>query len=92
MRFLDILTIRWNIGRMIRTTIGFDDDLLRQLKQRAAKEGVTLQELVNDLLRQSLATAKRAKYELKLKGWNGAVLPGVDLTDRDKLFDLMGGR
>ena len=92
MRLLDIQRPVGDIESMIRTTIGFDDDLLRQLKQRAAKDGVTLQDLVNDLLRQSLATAKRSKYELKLKGWNGAVLPGVDLTDRDKLFDLMGGR
>jgi hypothetical protein len=77
---------------MIRTTIGFDEDLLRQLKQRAAKEDVTLQVLVNDLVRQALASGRRPKYELKLRGWSGVVQPGVDLTDRDKLFDLMSGR
>ena len=28
-------------------------------------------------------------YEFRLKTVSGRLLPGVDLTDRDKLFDLM---
>jgi len=77
---------------MTRTTIAFEDDLLRRLKKRAADEDTSLQDVVNDLLRQALSTSKRQKYELKLRGWGGAVQPGVDLTDRDKLYESMHGR
>ncbi len=76
----------------MRTTLKLDDDLLRRLKQRAAKEGRTLQSTVNDLLRQALARVRTADYTLELRGWDAELQPGVDLLDRDKLFDLMEGR
>lgn len=70
-----------------------DDDLLRRLKQVAAKQGTTLGELVNGLLRQTMASApKRGAFKLKLEGWDAKAQPGVDILDRDKLFDLMDGR
>lgn len=72
---------------MQRTTIGFDDDLLRRLKRRAAAENLTLQALVNDLVRQALGTARRSSYELRLAGFAADVRPGVDLADRAALFE-----
>lgn len=77
---------------MRRTTLAIDDELLRRLKERAAREGRTLQSVVNDLLRQALAVEKRPPFKLKLQGWKAAEQPGVDILDRDKLFDLMNGR
>lgn len=77
----------------MRTTIAFDDDLLRQLKAEAARQGETLSTLVNDLLRQALIRrAAPAEFLLELAGWEAETLPGVDIMDRDQLFDLMNGR
>ncbi len=78
---------------MKRTTVALDDDLLKTLKASAARQGKTLGRLVNELLRQALAIKPRRQgYTLKLEGWEARLQPGVDILDRDKLFDLMNGR
>lgn len=78
---------------MKRTTLALDEDLLRELKARAAQEGRTLQALANELLRQAVARPVDAPpYRLEMAGWEAKTQPGVDLLDRDKLFDLMDGR
>ena len=78
---------------MKRTTIALDDDLQRRLKERAAREGRTMQALVNDLLRQVMTSPPRKKpYALALRGWEAELQPGADLLDRDTLHDLMEGR
>ena len=78
---------------MTRTTMKMEADLLRQLKERAAREGRSMQELASDLLRDGLARLRDpAPYRLRLEGWEAREQPGVDLLDRDKLFDLMDGR
>ena len=70
-----------------------DDDLLKRLKGLAAGQGKTLAGLINELLRQALAVgARRPPYKLDLEGWEAAEQPGVDILDRDKLFELMDGR
>lgn len=52
-----------------------------------------MQELANDLLRDGLARLHDPiPYTLEMEGWEAATQPGVDLLDRDKLFDLMDGR
>jgi hypothetical protein len=74
----------------MRTTLDIEDALLRKLKEKAAREGQTLQRVANDLLRQALArTEKAGTYRLELEGWQAEEQPGVDLLDRDKLWDLM---
>jgi plasmid stability protein len=77
---------------MKRTTLKIDESVLRRLKQRAAREGRSLQDLANQPLRRGLATHERAPYTLELTGWDAAEQPGVDLLDRDALFDLLDGR
>lgn len=77
---------------MARTTLTLDDDLLRALKRRAASEGRPLRALVNDLLRHALGARKGGGFRLTLQGWKATLQPGVDLLDRDKLFDLLDGR
>jgi len=78
---------------MARTTLAIDDDLLKRLKEKAAREGRTLQETANELLKQALAPRRGQKrIKLNLRGWRAVTQPGVDLLDRDKLFDLMDGR
>ena len=78
---------------MKRTTLALDEDLLRELKARAAQQGRTLQAVANELLRQAVARPESTRpYHLELSGWTARTQPGVDLLDRDKLFDLMDGR
>jgi plasmid stability protein len=77
---------------MKRTTLALDDDLLRQLKERAAREGTTLQALANSLLRHALARRSKHEYKIHFLGWTAEARPGVDLFDRDALLDLMDGR
>lgn len=78
---------------MPRTTLAIDEDLLKRMKEKAAREGRTLQGLANDLLRQALAQQrKKNPSRLTLHGWKAVQQPGVDLLDRDKLFDIMDGR
>ena len=78
---------------MARTTIAIDDDLLRRLKEKSATESRTLQDVANELLRQALADqSSQKRIKIKLRGWKAVQQPGVDLLDRDKLFDLMDGR
>jgi metal-responsive CopG/Arc/MetJ family transcriptional regulator len=78
---------------MKRTTISLDEELLRKLKSDAAAKGVTLAEFVNSLLRQALAhRVKKNQFKLQLKGWKAEIQPGVDILDRDKLFNLINGR
>ncbi len=78
---------------MSRTTLAIDDDLLKQMKELAAREGRTVQEVVNDLLRQALVQQRKSSNpKLVLRGWKAAEQPCVDLLDRNKLFDLMDRR
>ena len=77
---------------MPRTTLKLDADLLRLLKEKAAREGRTLQSVANDLLRQGLAAPAAREYRVELRTWKAELQPGVDLFDRNALFDLMEER
>ena len=52
---------------LMRTTLRIDDDLFRELKKRASSEGLTLSELVNLALRQSLSSEKRPRRVFRQK-------------------------
>jgi hypothetical protein len=74
----------------MRTTIDIGDELLRRAKKRAADEGVPLRDVVESALRGYLSTRPRqGRYRLKWSTERGRMLPGVNLDDRDALFDLM---
>jgi hypothetical protein len=52
----------------MRTTIEISDELCRQLKRKAADEGVTIRQVVESALRVYLGKQTRRKgYELKWK-------------------------
>lgn len=77
---------------MARTTLDIDDGLLRELKKEAASQRRTLQAVVNEYLKRAAAVPAGPPYRLRLEGWKAEPRPGVDLFDRDQLFDLMDGR
>ena len=76
----------------MRTTIDINDELMRQAKKRAANDRVPLRDGVEDALRRYLSEKPAATgYKLKWTTESGELMPGVDLDDRDSLFDLMDG-
>jgi Arc/MetJ family transcription regulator len=77
----------------MRTTIDLSDELFRRAKKRAADDRLSLKEIVEAALRRYLAARpKRGRYRLRWTPEKGRMLPGVNLDDRDALFDLMDGR
>jgi hypothetical protein len=77
----------------MRTTIKIDDRLLVEAKTRAANSGRTLNEVVEDALREAFARREGGGRRVALpvlKG--GRLMPGVDLDDSAALLDLMDGR
>ena len=86
---------RSDIMMSMRTTLTLHDDVLRLARRRAARESRTLKDVINEALRLGLALEgeKRGRrYRFRLTTVKGRLMPGVDLHDRDKLFDLMEGR
>ncbi len=79
---------------LMRTTLTIDDDVMKRAREKAAEDERPLKDVINDALRFGLEAerASRKPYRFRLRTVQGKTLPGVDLTDRDKLFDLMEGR
>ena len=77
----------------MRTTLDIDDRLLEAARRRAAEKGSTLTAFVEHALAAALVQrdAKTA-YRLEWKTHPGRTLPGVDIADRDRLFEVMEGR
>ncbi len=77
----------------MRTTVKIDDRLLVEAKTRAARSGRTLNEVVEDALREAFARRDAAARRVELPVFRSArVMPGVDLDDGADLQDLMDGR
>jgi hypothetical protein len=76
----------------MRTTVRLDDDLVKQAKMRAAEQGITLTQLIDESLRERLATRPRRMsvepFRLPTFG-KGGTRPGVNLNDNRALRDLM---
>jgi Ribbon-helix-helix protein, copG family len=79
----------------MRTTIRLDDNLLKRAKLKAAAEGRTLTDLVEEALRVVLAQKpdkrKTRPGPLPVSKQTGGLLPGVDLTkfsDYQEMEDL----
>jgi hypothetical protein len=76
----------------MRTTVKIDDRLLVEAKTRAARSGRTLNQVVEDALREAFARRDAAARRVELPIFRGGrVMPGVDLDDGAALLDLMDG-
>lgn len=75
----------------MKTTLDFDDRLIRAAKARAAEDGESLTKLIERALRDYLETpcAPAQPYRAGLLIKHGRPLDGVDLDDRDKLYERM---
>ncbi len=76
----------------MRTTVRIDDRLLVEAKTLAAMSGRTLNEIIEDALREAFARRDRAGLRAELPVFRSVrVMPGVDLDDGAALLDLMDG-
>jgi hypothetical protein len=78
----------------MRTTLDFDDRLIREAKVRAAEEGETLTRAIENALRAYLRPGGDPGRPFRLRPLTkkGRAHPGVHLDDRDALYELMEGR
>jgi plasmid stability protein len=78
----------------MRTTLDIDGELVKEIKRRAAETGRTMTEVIEDTLREGLRPREKQgkPYRLRIPIVKGKLQPGVDLNDRDSLYDIMEGR
>jgi len=75
----------------MRTTLNLEDELMRAVKRRAAEVGSTMTEIIEEALRDHLHRSQERvqPFEFHWVTVKGSALPGVDITDRDALYEQM---
>lgn len=75
----------------MKTTLNLNEQVLRQAKRRAARDGMTLTKFVEDALRARLTVAggRKEPFRMQLKPVKGDRPPNVDISDRDALYDVL---
>lgn len=82
----------------MRTTVRLDEQLMREAKELAAKEGRTFTSLIEESLRERIARSRswksRARKKLPVSKCSGGIHPWLDpeiLSDNSRLADVMDG-
>lgn len=72
----------------MRTSFDLPDALYRQLKQRAADQGVPMRDLLLQAIRDYLVGPKPAPYKFRWRTTKGVqLIPDEVLTSREKLYE-----
>jgi len=75
---------------MHRTTINLDEAVYRRVRELARRKDKSLARTIEDLLRAALSSGKPSGERATLPVHHGnGPLPGVDIADRERLYDLM---
>jgi Arc/MetJ family transcription regulator len=75
----------------MKTTLNIDDNVMAELKREAARQGVTMSEMVESALRLLLRSQRKRQKMTPLPTFHsGGAL--VDIADRDALYQAMEGR
>jgi plasmid stability protein len=78
----------------MKTTLNLDDQLMAELRRRAAETNRTMTEIIEEALREAFSRLVEPGEPRDFR-WvtvRGRVRPGVDVADRDSLLDVMEGR
>jgi hypothetical protein len=79
-----------NKGNVMRTTFNLDDQLLISARHRALEESISLANVIENALRESLAKPRSVHEKIQLITTSGpGVKPGVDLDNGRSLLDIM---
>jgi len=74
----------------MRTTLNLDDQLLAYAKHQALEEHISLAEVIENALRESMAKPRQKREPIRLITAAGpGVKPGVDLDNGRSLMDIM---
>ena len=75
----------------MKTTLNLNEQVLRQAKGRAARDGITLTRFVEDALRARLSAGRdtKAPFRLRLETVTGDGSPNVDIADRNALYEVI---
>ena len=78
----------------MKTTLNFDDRLIRAAKARVAQDGESLTRLIEQALRDYLQAPSNAtgSYRARLLIKWGRPVAGVNMDDRDMLYEQMDAR
>ena len=78
----------------MKTTLNFDDRLIREGKARATRNGEPLTRLIERALQDDLRPVRAPvnNFRARLLTKRGSPLAGVGLDDRDLLYERMEGR
>lgn len=76
------------MGIHMKTTLEIPDHLMRDLKERAARDGKTMSELVEAALRALLEEKPEAKELPPLPTWNGGGFL-VNIDSRSEWYDAL---
>jgi plasmid stability protein len=73
----------------MKTTLELPDDLMREIKVRAAREDRRLKDVVTELLRKGLAAQEKPQHRVKLPLIRtGPAKPGEELTP-EKIHEIL---
>jgi hypothetical protein len=76
---------------LVRTTVRLDDDLYREVKARAAREGRTVASVLEDAVRIGMRRPAdtQARPFVPPTFGSGGLMPGVDLSNNASLSELL---
>lgn len=75
-----------------RTSINLDEKILRKTKKLAQKKNLTMRAVIEEALVEYINRdfqPSKTKFELKLEVVKGKALSGIDIDDRDSLYEKM---
>ncbi len=77
---------------MQRTSVNLDEAVYRRVKALARERGKSMARVIEELLRRALGDGEQREVSAPpLHQGNGPRL-GIDISDRDRLGDVMDGR
>lgn len=74
----------------MKTTLNLDDQVLKNAKQQAARDGITLTAFVEQALKaRLLQKPDKVAYRFRPKVVKGSRPPNVDISERDALYEVI---
>ena len=72
---------------MMRTTLTIDDDVAARIEERRRRDGQSLKQIVNALLREGLRSSRRPKTRYRVTPHKLGMRAGCDPTRLNQLVD-----
>lgn len=74
----------------MKTTLNLDDQVMKNAKKRASRDGITFTALVENAIKAKLLQEpQKVNYHFKPKIVTGTRPPNVDISDRNALYEVI---